>query len=66
MQETDLRKVKDPTGGLRFHDLRLPAISELRESQASDQTIMAIACHFSPRILAHYAASTGAESSTIS
>ena len=30
------------------------AITELAESQASDQTIMAIAGHVSPRMLAHY------------
>ncbi len=39
---------------LRFHDLRHHAITELAESQASDQTIMAIAGHVSPRMLAHY------------
>ena len=50
----DLRKVKSPTAGLRFHDLRHHAITELAESQASDQTIMAIAGHVSPRMLAHY------------
>ena len=41
-------------GGLRFHDMRHHAITELAESQASDQTIMAIAGHVSPRMLAHY------------
>src|SRR5262249_12664204 len=40
--------------GLRFHDLRHHAITELAESQASDQTIMSIAGHVSPRMLAHY------------
>jgi integrase len=40
--------------GLRFHDLRHHAVTELAESQASDQTIMAIAGHVSPRMLAHY------------
>ena len=39
---------------LRFHDLRHQAITELAESQASDQTIMSIAGHVSPRMLAHY------------
>ncbi len=39
---------------LRFHDLRHHAITELAESQASDQTIMAIAGHVSPKMLAHY------------
>jgi len=43
------------TTGLRFHDLRHHAITELAESQASDQTVMAIAGHVSPRgMLAHY------------
>jgi hypothetical protein len=45
---------KSPTAGLRFHDLRHHAITELAESQASDQTIMAIAGHVSPKMLAHY------------
>jgi len=41
--------------GLRFHDLRHHAITELaEESQASDQTIMSIAGHVSQRMLAHY------------
>jgi integrase len=40
--------------GFRFHDLRHHAVTELAESQASDQTIMAIAGHVSPRMLAHY------------
>ncbi len=40
--------------GLRFHDMRHHAITELSESQTSDQTIMAIAGHVSPRMLAHY------------
>jgi Phage integrase family len=50
----DIEKVKSPTAGLRFHDLRHQAITELAESQASDQTIMAIAGHVSHRMLAHY------------
>jgi integrase len=41
--------------GLRFHDMRHHAITELSESEeASDQTIMSIAGHVSPRMLAHY------------
>jgi len=40
--------------GLRFHDLRHHAITELAESQASDQTIMSIAGHVSYKMLAHY------------
>jgi len=50
----DIEKVKSPTAGLRFHDLRHQAITELAESQASDQTIMSIAGHVSARMLAHY------------
>jgi Phage integrase family len=40
--------------GLRFHDLRHHAITELAESQASESTVMAIAGHVSPKMLAHY------------
>jgi len=39
---------------LRFHDLRHHAITELAESQASDQTVMAIAGHVSRQMLEHY------------
>jgi integrase len=39
---------------LRFHDLRHHAITELAESQASDQTVMAIAGHVSREMLEHY------------
>jgi len=35
--------VNGSTAGLRFHDLRRHAITELAESQASDRTIMSIA-----------------------
>lgn len=45
----NIEKIKSPTAGLRFHDLRHHAITELAESQASDQTIMAIAGHVAPR-----------------
>jgi len=38
----------------RFHDLRVTAITKLSESQASEQTIMAIAGHVSRRMLEHY------------
>ena len=51
---TDIHEVKSPLAGLRFHDLRHHAITELAESQASDQTVMAIAGHVSPKMLAHY------------
>jgi integrase len=50
----DLKKVKSPLAGLRFHDLRHHAITELAESQASDSTVMAIAGHVSSKMLAHY------------
>ena len=41
-------------GGLRFHDLRHHAITELAESSASDQTIMSIVGHVSQKMLDHY------------
>jgi hypothetical protein len=50
----DLSKIKSPTAGLRFHDLRHHAITELAESPASEQTILAIAGHVSSRMLRHY------------
>jgi integrase len=40
--------------GLRFHDLRHHAITELAEGQASDMTIMSIAGHVSKKMLEHY------------
>jgi len=40
--------------GLRFHDLRHHAITELAEPLASDQTIMSIAGHVSREMLEHY------------
>jgi len=52
--KADLKKVKSPLAGRRFHDLRHHAITELAESQASDSTVMAIAGHVSPKMLAHY------------
>ncbi len=53
---TAWRKLTKQAGlpGLRFHDCRHHAITELAESLASDQTIMAIAGHVSPRMLALY------------
>jgi Phage integrase family len=50
----DIEKVKSTIAGLRFHDLRHHAITELAESQASDRTIMSIAGHVSQQMLAHY------------
>jgi integrase len=40
--------------GLRFHDLRHHAITELAEGRASDQVIRSIAGHVSQRMLEHY------------
>lgn len=53
---TAWRKIVKEAGlpGLRFHDLRHHAITELAESLASDQTVMTIAGHVSPKMLAHY------------
>ena len=43
------------TGGLRSHDLRNHAVTKLAESsEASEQTIMAIAGHVSRQMLEHY------------
>jgi Phage integrase family len=50
----DIKNVKSPIKGLRFHDLRHHAITELAESQTRDSTIMAIAGHVSQKMLAHY------------
>ena len=52
--KADIRNIKSPTDGLRFHDLRHHAITELAESRASDQTIMAIAGHIDPKMLKLY------------
>lgn len=52
--KADIHGVKSPTAALRFHDLRHHAITELAESQTSDQTIMNIAGHVSAKMLAHY------------
>jgi integrase len=51
---TDLTGLKSRTTGLRFHDLRHHAITELAEGQASDQTIRSIAGHVSQKMLEHY------------
>jgi hypothetical protein len=49
-----LSKITSPTAGLRFHDLRHHAITELAEGQASEQTIRSIAGHVSLKMLEHY------------
>jgi integrase len=40
--------------GLRFHDLRHHAITELAEAGATDYTIQSLAGHVSRRMLDHY------------
>jgi len=52
--KADIRSLKSPLHGLRFHDLRHHAITELAESQASERTIMAISGHISAKMLDHY------------
>jgi integrase len=52
--KADLKNMKSSLAGLRFHDLRHHAITELAESQASDATIMAIAGHVSRHMLERY------------
>jgi len=52
--KADVHDLKSPLAGLRFHDLRHTAITKLAESQASDQTIMAIAGHVSRAMLEPY------------
>jgi integrase len=52
--KADLSKLESPIAGLRFHDLRHHAITELAEGQASDQTIRSIAGHVSQKMLEHY------------
>jgi integrase len=49
-----IKGIRSPLAGLRFHDLRHHAITELAESQASDSTVMSIAGHVSPKMLQHY------------
>jgi integrase len=48
------RALKDAKLEIRFHDLRHCCITKLSESQASEQTIMAIAGHLSRTMLEHY------------
>jgi integrase len=52
--KADISNMKSPLHGLRFHDPRHHAITELAESHASERTIMAIAGHVSPKMLDHY------------
>jgi integrase len=48
------RRAEAPLRGLRFHDLRHQAITEMAETGASDATLMAVAGHMSRRMLEHY------------
>ena len=48
------RRAAEPFHGLRFHDLRHQAITEMAETGASDATMMALAGHMSQRMLEHY------------
>jgi len=48
------RAVQDAGLTIRFHDLRHTCITKLAESQASEQTIMAIAGHLTRAMLEHY------------
>jgi integrase len=50
----DISGIRSVTAGLRFHDLRHTAITILAESNASEQTVMAIAGHVSRKMLEHY------------
>ncbi len=52
--KADIDGIKSATAGLRFHDLRHTAITILAESNASEQTVMAIAGHVSRKMLEHY------------
>jgi integrase len=51
---TAWKRAVAPFHGLRFHDLRHQAITELAEGGASDATIEALAGHMSRRMLEHY------------
>ena len=48
------RRAAAPFKGLRFHDLRHQAITEMAEAGASDATLMAVSGHMSRRMLEHY------------
>ena len=52
--EMDIQKQRSPFAGLRFHDLRHAAITELAEKANSDSVIRSIAGHVSPKMLEHY------------
>jgi len=48
------RKASEPFLGLRFHDLRHQAITELGETGTPDATVMAVAGHLSRAMMEHY------------
>jgi integrase len=48
------KRAAAPLRGLRFHDLRHQAITEMAEAGAADATLMAVAGHMSRRMLEHY------------
>ncbi len=48
------RRASAPFRGLRFHDLRHQAVTELAERGASDATVMALAGHMSRAMMEHY------------
>jgi len=48
------KRTIEPFRGLRFHDLRHQAITEMAEAGVSDATLMAISGHMSRRMLEHY------------
>jgi integrase len=48
------KRAAAPVQGLRFHDLRHQAITEMAETGASDATLMAVSGHMSRRMLEHY------------
>lgn len=48
------RSAARPLRGMRFHDLRHQAITELAETGAPDATLMAVAGHLSREMLEHY------------
>jgi integrase len=52
--KTAWRRAAAPFRGLRFHDLRHQAITELAERGASDATVMSLAGHLSRTMLEHY------------
>jgi integrase len=50
----EIKDMRNALAGLRFHDLRHQAITELSEGQASDETIMSIAGHIDRKMMSHY------------